>query len=237
MKSESFKEWEQDVYENLQKLKGEIDKNVQAKKLYGGFYIWDSKYIEEPEIMFIGINPGNGNPNNDGSITIEPENQMSYLEYLDGENMSYSLARETVETFELSGYSRGEIKELFNNKSIKTNFYYLITSNENDIANCLNQSEHNGFEKFTIQSKKWTNDLISIMKPKVLICEGKKVFDHFKNNFNCSDFKWEDDCGELKLENGTIVIGYSRRFSNIRNKDGVSKIINKYIPVNRVFFN
>ena len=235
MKNTKFIKWEQNVLENLQNLKTKIDQNEQAKKLYGGFYIWDSKFIENPKIMFVGINPGNGNPNNNGSITIKPEEQMSYLEYLDGENSSDSLARETVETFELSGYSRSEIRELFNNKSIKTNLYYLITSNENDIANCLNQVENNGYDKYKVQSKNWTNDLISIMKPKVLICEGKSVFNHFKDNNIHTDYEWDNDCGSLKLNDETIVIGYSRRFSNIRNKSGLSKIINKYLPVNQVF--
>jgi len=229
MENTKFIEWEQNVLENLQHLKTKIDKNEQAKKLYGGFYIWDSKFIENPKIMFVGINPGNGNPNNNGSITIKPEEQMSYLEYLDGENLSYTLARETVEAFELSGYSRTELRELFNDKSVKTNLYYLITSNENDIANCLNQVENNGYDNYKNQSKDWTNDLINILKPKVLICEGKSVFNHFKDNNSNTDFKWENDCGSFKLNDDTIVIGYSRRFSNIRNKNGLSELIIKHI--------
>lgn len=51
---------------------------------YNGFYVWDSKILQNPKIMFIGINPGNGNPENDvKKVITKPCQQMSYLEYLD----------------------------------------------------------------------------------------------------------------------------------------------------------
>ena len=62
-----------------------------------------------------------------------------------------------------------------------------------------------------------------------MICEGKSVFNHFKDNNSNTDFKWENDCGSFKLNDDTIVIGYSRRFSNIRNKNGLSELIIKHI--------
>ena len=85
--NEVYTKWEADVLKGLKAVKEKLDKNEQSKSLYHGFYIWDSKFIEEPEIMFIGINPGNGNPFNDRSkIEVKPCFQMSYLEYLDGDN-------------------------------------------------------------------------------------------------------------------------------------------------------
>lgn len=237
MKNTKFTEWEQNVLENLQNLKTKIDQNEQAKKLYGGFYIWDSKFIENPEIMFIGINPGNGNLNNNGSITIKPEEQMSFLEYLDPDdpNIGYTLARETIDVFKKSDYSLTQIVELFNNKSIKTNFQYLITTNESHIKKCLNLIDNQEYKNYWLQSYNWTGDLINIMKPKVIICEGKGVFDIIKDYDDYTDFQWKDNCGSLKREDGTIVIGYSRIFSNIKNKNGLSEIIKKYLPVNQVF--
>ena len=101
----------------VESLKIKIDKNEIAKSLYGGFYVWDSKFIENPEIMFIGINPGNGNPNNSGKIVTEPEQQISYMEFLDGENDSYTLAKETIKSFEMAGFSIPEIRELLNEMS------------------------------------------------------------------------------------------------------------------------
>ena len=73
------------------------------------------------------------------------------------------------------------------------------------------------------------------MNPKVLICEGKGVFDVIKDYDNYTEFEWKDDCGYLKREDGIIVIGYSRTFSNIKNKIGLSEIIKKHLPVNQVF--
>ena len=97
--NKDYSSWELEVSESLRLLKKELDKNQEAKELYNGFYVWDSKFIEKPEIMFIGINPGNGNPLNNGSINVNPSFQMSYLEYLDGENPTYTIAKETVKAF------------------------------------------------------------------------------------------------------------------------------------------
>ena len=84
--NQKFNEWKAKVKAELEILKAEIDNNETAKSLYNGFYVFDSKFIENPKIMFIGINPGDGNPNNNRSIDVEPKEDMSYLEYWDEGN-------------------------------------------------------------------------------------------------------------------------------------------------------
>ncbi|OAD90897.1 hypothetical protein A7A78_13160 [Aequorivita soesokkakensis] len=233
MQNERFKNWEKDVLKGLEAQKKIIDQNEQAQHLYGGFYIWDSKYILNPEIMFIGINPGNGNPSNNGSLNYKPESQMSYLEFLDTEepNLTYTLARETIDVFKKSGYNLEQIIDILNNKSVKTNFHYIITRNETDIKKCFNLVEQNGFNNYWLQSYKWTGDLINIIRPKVIICEGKGVFDVIKDYEDYTDLEWEDNCGFLKREDGIVVLGYSRTFSNIKNKTRLAELIKKHIII------
>ncbi|WP_445956406.1 hypothetical protein [Yeosuana sp.] len=229
MEKLTYQNWKSDIRENLLNLKIKIDNNEIAKSLYGGFYIWDSKYIENPEIMFIGINPGNGNPNNSGKVITEPEEQISYLEFLDGENDSYTLAKETIKSFEMAGFSILEIRELLNEKSIKTNFYYLITKNQNDISKCINQISDYDFKDFWKQSYEWTGQLIELTKPKIIICEGKTVFDIIKDYDDVLESEWKNDCGYLKRPNGQIIIGYNRIFSNIKNKKELSELIKRFV--------
>lgn len=225
----TYQSWAEDIKENLLRLKNQIDQNDIAKSLYGGFYVWDSKYLENPEIMFIGINPGNGNPNNYGQIVTEPAHQISYMEYLDGENPSYRLAIETITSFEMAGYSLSQTRELLNEKSIKTNFYYLITKNQKDISKCLNQLKDDSFTSFWKQSYMWTGKLIELTKPKVIICEGKSVFDTIKDYDDIVEFSWKNGCGYYIRPSGQVIIGYSRIFSNIKNKEGFSKLIKQFI--------
>ena len=224
----SYNNWKSDIANKLASLKIKIDQNEIAKSLYGGFYVWDSKFIENPEIMFIGINPGNGNPNNSGKIITEPEQQISYMEFLDGENDSYVLAKETIKAFEMAGFSIPEIRELLNEKSIKTNFYYLITKNQNDISKCINQIEDYDFKEFWKQSYEWTGQLIELTNPKIIICEGKSVFDIIKDYDDISESNWKNDCGYLIRPNGQIIIGYNRVFSNIKNKVELSELIKRF---------
>lgn len=229
MKKLTYENWNNDVEETLRELKAKIDQNETAKSLYGGFYVWDSKFIENPEIMFIGINPGNGNPNNSGKIITKPEHQISYMEFLDGENPTYRLAIETVKLFQMVGYSISEIRKLLNEKSIKTNFYYLITKNQNDIKKCINQIDGYSFGDYWKKSYEWTGKLIDLTNPKVIICEGKSVFDTIKDYDEISEFEWKNSCGYYIRPNGQVIIGYSRIFSNIKNKEGVSELIKRFV--------
>ncbi len=229
MKSISIESWTNDIETYLKKLKEKIDKNEISKSLYGGFYVWDSKYIVNPEIMFLGINPGNGNPNNSGQIVVNPEPQISYMEYFDGENPNYRLAKETVDVFEMAGFSLDEIEILLNDKSIKTNFYYLITRNQVDIKKCIDQLNNYSFSDYWKQSYTWTGELIELTNPKVIICEGKNIFDTVIDYDEYTEKKWEDGCGYIIRPNGKVIIGYSRIFSNIKNKNGLSMLIKKFL--------
>jgi len=226
----NYNNWEKQVQHSLEKLKTKLDQNSISKELYNGFYIWDSKYRSNPEIMFIGINPGDGNPNNDKSIVVKPEKQMSYLEYWDEDepNLTYTLARETINVFQKLGYNQIQITDIFNNKSVKTNFYYVITKKENDIKKAFNTIENKGFNEYWVKSYKWTGELIDILKPKIIICEGKGVFDMIKDYDDNINVEWNSDCGFIERKDGIIVIGYSRIFSNIKNKTGVADLISKF---------
>lgn len=226
-------EWEKNVSEYLKTLKEKLDKNDKAKNLYNGFYIWDSKFIYRPKIMFIGINPGNGNPNNSKKIITSPEAQMSYLEYLDGENESYTLARETIEVFKEIGYSNEEIRNLFNDDSVKTNFYFIITGNQSQIKECL---KHLNFEnEFEKKSFDFIGELIQIVNPKYIICEGKSVFDKVKEFYLADEYEeiWKEDFGMLKIkESELIYFGYKRnlnRHNNIKDIKGFANFIKPYL--------
>src|SRR5690606_23059943 len=132
------------------------------------------------------------------------------------------LAIETIKSFELAGYSIAEIRELLNEKSIKTNVYYLITKNQTDISKCINQLDSYSFNDFWQKSYHWTRQIIKLTNPKVIVCEGKSVFDTIKDYDDVSESEWKNDCGHCIRPNGQVIIGYNRIFSNIKNKDGFS---------------
>jgi hypothetical protein len=72
---------------------------------------------------------------------------MSYLEYLDRENLKYNLEGETVQVFELLGYDNNKIIDVFNNHAAKTNFYYIISKEEKNIKQTFNIIENAGFNQ------------------------------------------------------------------------------------------
>ena len=233
----TIENWTKEVKHYLENIKELLDQNEEAKKLYNGFYIWDSKLIYNPKIMFIGINPGDGDENNDGSIKTLPEEEMSFLQYLDGNNPTYTLARETVEVFSHLGFNEKEIRELLDNNSVKTNLYYIITSNMSKIDECMNLIGKK--DEFGKKSYAFTSELIKIINPKFIICEGKKVFDGVKEFYdNKSDYEeiWSEGVGMLKIKDSDLIyFGYSRnlnKHNNIKNIKGFAEIIRPYFSKN-----
>jgi hypothetical protein len=231
MNTEDYTSWEQKVSDYLHQLKSELDKNETAKSLYNGFYVWDSKFIERPKIMFIGINPGDGDPNNNGGIVTSPRTMMSYNEFLDGENPTYTLARETVDIFKDLGYTEPEIHELFENETVKTNLYFIITSKQSKIQNCLGAiGKH---EEFEIFSKNRIKELIEIINPKYVICEGKRVMEQLKHFYDIQEFNWLENSGFLRIKNSDrIIFGYSRRpfkQNNIIDIHGFAEMVKPYL--------
>jgi len=111
---ENYQTWEQSVLKELHQLKAELDDNVVAKNMYNGFYIWDGPVpTTSPDVLFIGINPGNGDKENPYTISLSTHaKQLTYIEYYDGVNKTHTLARETFNAFKMAGYSGEEYKNL-----------------------------------------------------------------------------------------------------------------------------
>jgi hypothetical protein len=233
MSTERYEKWMSNVVKYLNELKVIIDSNEKSQNLYNGFYLWDSKLIINPEVMFIGINPGDGNPKNNKSMKFEPEYQMSYLEYLNGENDSYTLARDTVELFQSVGFENNRLKNFLNEKTIKTNFHFIITKNLSTIKECL--SYIGKYNEFIKKSFEFIGELIQIIKPKLIIAEGKYSFDMLKEFYTPDEYeyKWENDCGSLIIKNEKFdIIGYSRshlKHLEVINKPEFAKLLKSYI--------
>lgn len=64
------------------------------------------------------------------------------------------------------------------------------------------------------KSSKWTDDLVTLVQPEIIICEGKSAFDRFIENKNIDSKKLSENVFYTKY--GDIkVLGYKRNFSNI----------------------
>ena len=187
----------------------------KVKDTYKGFQILYSPLQYQPELMFVGINPGAGYFNSTGQVAnrLAPEKTMEYV------YENYALARETKALFKLMGLTDADLSQ-----AVKTNFYFLATENENDLNKIITFLDEMDFEK---KSKDWNNRLLKMIQPKIIICEGKsayaKVLQHDRLNEN-----WDGDVAYSNW-NGTHVVGYKRLFSNIKGKDKVSEVLKEIL--------
>jgi hypothetical protein len=182
-----------------------------VKDKFRGFQILMSPLQEQPDFMFIGINPGAGYYKSTGKTShrLAPEKTMEYV------YENYALARETKAFFGLLGLTDADLS-----KAVKTNFYFLATENErnlNEIITLINDLE---FEKKSID---WNNRLIEMIQPKIIICEGKSAFTKVTQHKNLQA-EWNADVAYTKWGN-THVIGYKRLFSQIKNKEKLGELV------------
>ncbi|QHI36039.1 hypothetical protein IMCC3317_13920 [Kordia antarctica] len=191
-------------FQSDEKLKSKTD------KYYKGIQILFSPLIIRPKIMFIGINPGAGffNTNNRYLKRFSP---LENSEYLKGE---YRLAQQTRKLFEMAELTSDDLK-----KSVKSNCFFFATTNEKELHQFLS---HLKPSKVYTKSEKWIDKLVKLIKPKIIICEGKSAFNQFVKNKDC-EIKDKDNV--LFTEwNSLKIIGYKRNFSNIL---GIKNVANK----------
>ncbi|MDQ2720669.1 MAG: hypothetical protein M3Z26_13050 [Bacteroidota bacterium] len=149
-----------------------LNTNEEMKKVYWGWKVWFSQIIDEPEILFIGINPRDEG----GELTLDPDGE---LQYINDENIKWPLNRDTRQVFK-EVLEKENLVDLAN--CIKTNYYYLATESPKDIetiADFLGRKNDKSAlgDRFFENSKKWTRQILEIIKPKLIVCEGKSAFD------------------------------------------------------------
>lgn len=216
----TIKEWKNEVKEYLESINKELQISEQSKELYYGFEVIDGELKMNPEILFMGINPGAGSGERTYEIKLETD-RISYLDDFDG-NYRYQLARETIQLFKQVGLSEDEIISKLEKDCVKTNFYHISTVDGKDIKKCFDKSELK-FGAYWNKCLEFNLKIISILKPKIVIFEGKSVYDDIISDTYGIKNSWDSHAnyGYYYSENENIhFIGYKRLLSNITsNKD------------------
>lgn len=211
---ESISTWKIEVKDYNESLQNLLDNKSSKKDLYYGFEVIDGQLIEKPTILFIGINPGIGSGKYNRDI-FETE-QISYLDifnedYREDYPDKYYLAEKTIAFFADIGWEEKKIQKFFGNKVVKTNFYHLATKDVKALSAVLRDIDHK--DKYFAKSAEFSISLIKVLRPKVVILEGKTVFQNIVKECYELD-NWDNDKGfgyHHDQDNNVHIIGYKRR--------------------------
>ena len=196
-----------------------VDLERHSQLYYKVFF---SKMSFDTDILFIGINPGGGEPWSSPNA----KEKFEYVEY------DYQLARETKTVFKLANYTN--LLEILNNnnKVVKTNLYYLVTNNKNQLEYFTEKIlDENQRKEFSENHKSWTSRIIELCKPKIIIYEGEYAYNnsppYYYNTEKLVDYN-QDGIYLVKLKDyKSTLIGYNRILSAIKNKESLAKILEK----------
>ena len=187
-------------------------------RLFLGMQILYSPLIIKPEILLIGINPGPGYFNQTNGCRIAQFEELKELEYL---GYDYVMARETKEAFKQAGLS-----DILQTSVAKTNIYFLATRNVDDLASLTKQLREKNILNPELQAIRWIKELLNIIKPKIIICEGAKALEKL-SKFLIDRTIYMDSKQTKVVEElaGYKVIAYSRTYSKFQNMDEFVEIL------------
>ena len=215
-----------------EELHQELRTNERTRHRYNGTKIWYSDFFDKPEILFVGINPGNGNPTNGpDKFDVIPRKTFVYTELWHG-NTNFDLARETVQAFKNAGFDREVLEPFFNQHCMKTNFHHVITAKEGELRPLLTKLKYGRSAKYSRECGRWMQELVNLIQPKVIICEGKGTYNKMKSTFRLTDQVWNNQCGTAKIEGTDItLIAYQRNYSKIRNKVELGELLRNHVQI------
>lgn len=204
---------ENEVKDFVSQLRNTIEENEEITSLLLGWKIFYSPIIVNTKVLFIGINPGGGDPGNPFEYYNE---EHKFLEYIDDERNDYMLAKNTKKIF-----NKIDKFGLLNNAvKMNTKFYATVGVGEMKMFEDFLYKNHNElYIQLIVNNKKWTKELIELINPKTIICEGKSAFefmddlyDDGDNWIKTLDYETNKYCGNFKRKSdGMNLFGYTRR--------------------------
>ncbi len=217
MQEEKLNQLQNDVIEFYKEIKEALSPDAPYNDDYFGYNIFYSPIIYNPKILFIGINPGGGEKNISCHVGVET------FEYIDG---GYTLANETIEIFQ-----NAMKYDLLVDRSVKTNYYYLISNSENELYGAIGKLPADLQKRFYTKGYEFTKQMIECINPEFIICEGTGIYDLVQGIVETDEISTNiQGCYLCKDKSSNVhIVGYSRRFSNIRNKEGVATVLKQIL--------
>jgi hypothetical protein len=196
----------------------ESNRNYRVKELYKGCQILFSPLLYQPEFLLIGFNPGGGYFKWHGQI-VEEFDPMQALEYYLN---NHRLGEQTKSLFEMAGRAKDLEKS-----TVKINIYPWATDNVADFKGLMKMLPSDLSSKLFHLSRTWTKNLIEIIQPNTVICEGFKAFDEVQILFpDKIEVYKEENLKSCKSSSGLKILAYKRNQGSIIGKKYLNLLIN-----------
>lgn len=210
-----------EIKEFYRQIKITLSPDKSYNDEYLGYRIFFGNFLINPNVLFIGFNPGNG------MIEVEDTlyKEIVFEYYAD----SYALANSAKSVFDAIG-KRDWIDDIEGKGlSTKINYYFLITKNMATFYNVLSLLPENLRNELYNNSKRWTIELIELMNPKYIICEGVAVYWELCNSLNATQVETNTHRTYMAVakSNQLKIFGISRFHSYYVNKSGVIELLQK----------
>jgi uracil-DNA glycosylase len=204
---------ENEVKKIIEELNKIIGNENEIEGLTFGWKIFYSPIIINAKILFIGINPGTGDA---GEPFTYYDEEYEVLEYIDTNRNKYTLARNTVKIFD-----EMNLPNLLN-EAVKINTKFYSTKGVSELhkfEKYLLKKHLTLYNRLVFFNKKWIRDIIEIINPVIIICEGREAFDYMDNLYDdidnwtqTLDYNSNKICGCFKRKSdGMYLFGYSRQ--------------------------
>ena len=211
---------------DVKKLHQEITKKAVGceylTRIYKGSIILFSPLIQKPDIMLLGINSGDGYFDECGENieSFHPHSKLQYLDY------DYQLASETKSVFKSAG-----LCDMLKNSAVKSNIFFQATDSEKTLKYLKYELKASYEIDLDEISRTWTLELIDIVKPKTILCEGISAFKYLTKFMSGKEVRTNGKSVFESTINDIHIIGYSRIYSKIKDKKELSTLLKKKFDI------
>jgi hypothetical protein len=224
--SEQLKQLKEEVIAINNKILKACEGNENLKKLYKGCQIYMSPFSRNPNVLYLGINPGSGFYRANKQIVQKfdpylPTSPQDF-EYEPWKQIKYCFMKLEKERF-LDANK-------FLNDMVKINYYFFATYNYNELKLFFELLPQEFRYEVWKKSGQWIKTIISEVSPKYIICGGftaeKLLNDLYGKEYTILQNSKNNRVGKL---NDMIVFTYQRRFSLMKNRKEFVKFLETYI--------
>jgi hypothetical protein len=216
MVNEKLETMKEEVMEINKTILKACEGNEKLKNIYKGCIIYLSPLFENPEILFFGINPGDGYYRDSGKIiqSFDPQttqNHEGIPMFLDFEDSCRKI-------------NKGHLIR----NVVKTNRYFFATHNSKELDDFFALLPQEFRYEVLYKQEEWTRMLINELSPKLIIAGGKSIWERFNKLYPNPECVEESKNIKVLRINNIPLIAYQRKFNKMVGKKEFIQFLDKY---------
>ena len=217
MENEKLEIVKNEVIEIHNKILKTCEENGKLKKIYKGCIIYLSPLYKNPDVLYFGINPGDGYFRRENKIMQEFDPQET------DKHSGYGI------WLEFEDCCTKINKKYLLKSTVKSNRYFFATHNVRNLDKFFDLLPQEFHWEIARKQENWIKTIVYELSPKIIICGGQTAYEKFISLYPDHEYlEGSKDNHVIKI-NGIHLLSFKRRIDGkMKNKEDFIEYLRKY---------